>query len=80
MYCDNQIIIFIASNSTFNDQTKHIKQDYHYTRDKVLKDVISMMHIASLNQLVDIFIKPIKNVPYESLSNKIGIFDLYALV
>ena len=33
MYCDNQIAIYMASNSFFLERTKHVGVDYHFIRD-----------------------------------------------
>lgn len=41
MYCDNQVVIFIAHNHIFHEFTKYIEVDCHYIRDLVMCGLIS---------------------------------------
>ena len=42
IYYDNQIAIHIASNSVFNEGTKHIEVDYHLIRERFEKGIIAI--------------------------------------
>lgn len=39
MYCDNKNAIYIASNHTFHEKTKHIEMDCHYVREVLQKNI-----------------------------------------
>ena len=59
MYCENQSVIFIASNSVFHERKKHIEVDSHFIRDLVIKKHIVTPYVWSENQLGDILTKPL---------------------
>lgn len=47
MYCDNQVAIYIASNSLFQEHTKHIEMNCHFNCDLVMNKQIVTPYIKS---------------------------------
>ena len=56
-WCDNQIVLHIAYNLVFHEQTKHIEIDCHFVHEKILLDLISIGYVKTGEQLCDIFTK-----------------------
>ena len=79
MYCDNQAIIFRANNHTFHECIKHIEIDCPTIRHRVLDGFITTPYVCSAHQLEDILTKGVSMAAYNSISHKLGFFDLYAL-
>jgi predicted metallo-beta-lactamase superfamily hydrolase len=59
LMCDNQNAIKLFENLIFHDRTKHIVIRHHFIREKVNEKEIEVNHVASSDQLVDIFTKPL---------------------
>ena len=52
--CDSQAAIYIVKNSIFHERTKHIELDCHFAREKLLAGLISLSHVHTKGQLVDV--------------------------
>jgi len=70
---DNQGCISIASNPTCHNRSKHIDIKYHFTREQIENNTISIEYISSENQLADIFTKPLPSGRFKELRNKMGL-------
>ncbi|MCI36366.1 copia protein (gag-int-pol protein), partial [Trifolium medium] len=57
LYCDNLSSINISKNPIQHSRTKHIDIHHHFIRELVEDKVVTLEHIATENQLADIFTK-----------------------
>ncbi|WVZ52021.1 LOW QUALITY PROTEIN: hypothetical protein U9M48_003116, partial [Paspalum notatum var. saurae] len=54
------VCYFVAKNPVLHSRTKHIDVRFHFLRDHYEKGDIDLVHVASENQLADIFTKPLE--------------------
>ena len=71
IWCDNQGASSLASNPVYHARTKHIEIDMHFVRDRVLAKLLDVRYVESINQLADIFTKPLPTPLFSSLSHKL---------
>ncbi|WVZ81396.1 LOW QUALITY PROTEIN: hypothetical protein U9M48_028776 [Paspalum notatum var. saurae] len=57
---DSTSAISVAKNPVLHSRTKHIDVRFHFLRDHYEKGDIDLVHVASENQLADIFIKSLE--------------------
>ena len=73
MYCDNLSAINISKNLIQHSRTKHIDIRHHFIKDLVEENIVTLEHVATEEQLADIFTKALDAKQFEKLRGKLGI-------
>ena len=73
IYEDNQGAISMAKNPVFHKRTKHIQIRYHFVREAVEDEVITLEYCRTSEMLADSFTKPLPREQFERLRIGIGL-------
>lgn len=69
LLCDNQSAIQLACNLVFHGRTKHVEVDFHFVRERVVRNVLQ--YVSTDSQLADIFTKPLTTSRFSLLRSKL---------
>ena len=67
LYVDNKDAIQLAEHPTDVRSTKHIDNEYHSIREKVVNGEIVLNHVQNSKQLADIFTKRLPKEAFKHL-------------
>jgi hypothetical protein len=70
---DNTSAISVSKNLVLHSKTKHIPIKYHFIREQVTKKIVQLNYIPSIEQITDIFAKPLVATPFGYLRHKLGV-------
>jgi hypothetical protein len=73
---DNMSAIALTKNLVFHDRSKHINVRYHFIRECVEKNRVSVEHISTEAQLADILTKALGRVHFQELCAMIGVKNI----
>ena len=63
----------LAKNRMISQQTKHIDIKYHYIRDIIESNQLILEHVASEDNVADIFTKPLSALKFIQFREQMGI-------
>ena len=73
--CDNTSAISLTKNPIQHSRTKQIEIRHHFIRDHVQKGDIVLESIDTLNQLADIFTKPLDRDRFCTFRGEFGMMN-----
>jgi len=70
---DNQGSLFISSNPVQEKQTKHIDIHYHYIRECIEDNKVSVVFVPGNDNLADMFTKNLDRVKFVKFQEQLGL-------
>jgi hypothetical protein len=76
---NNQSCIKLSEDPVFHDRSKHIGMRYHYVRDIVQKNILSIQYVPTTKQTADILTKPLSLTKFVYFRDKLGVVENVSL-
>ncbi|KAJ7971537.1 Retrovirus-related Pol polyprotein from transposon TNT 1-94 [Quillaja saponaria] len=73
IFVDNKSALALAKNPVFHDRSKHIDTRYHFIHECIAKKEVEVKFVKSLDQVADIFTKPLKFEVFQGLRELLGV-------
>lgn len=76
LHCDNLSNTKLSHNPTFHSRSKHFDIHPHFTREKVQKGEIEVLHIPTDQQPADILTKTLGRIKFEKCHELLGVLPV----
>jgi hypothetical protein len=73
---DSQSAIQLSKNPVFHDRSKHIDTRYHFIRDCIEENRVTLEFIGTKDQLADILTKALGREQFCELRSRLGVIDV----
>nr|KAJ0217947.1 hypothetical protein LSAT_V11C300155900 [Lactuca sativa] len=73
LLCDNVGAIFMTMNPVISTRSKHIALDFHLIREQVESGQLKISHVSSVDQLANVFTKPLGKDRINFLRSKLQV-------
>ncbi|KAJ7976200.1 Retrovirus-related Pol polyprotein from transposon TNT 1-94 [Quillaja saponaria] len=73
IFVDNKSALALAKNPVFHDRSKHIDTMYHFIRECIAKKEVEVKFVKTLDQVENIFTKPLKFEVFQGLRELLGV-------
>lgn len=73
IFCDNVGVTYLCHNPLFHSRMKHIAIDFHFVRDQVQRNSVTVHHIHSADQVADTLTKPLAKSAFQRQFNKLAL-------
>ena len=73
LYCDNQGAIVLSKDATFHMRTKHIDTRFHFVREIVYNDILSISYCPTDDMIADILTKALSRFKFEKFRTLLNI-------
>ena len=76
LWCDNMSTISLSANPVLHSRTKHMELDLYFVKEKVIANQLDVCHVPYVNQVVDVFTKPLSSQFFQRLKGKLTISEV----
>jgi transposase InsO family protein len=73
LYVDNQSAVKLAINPVGHRRSKHIDIRFHFVRDCVQMCKVELEYVSTVDNIADIFTKPLGRIKFEKCASNLGI-------
>ena len=71
--CDNQSSIKLENDLVYHSRTKNVDTQFHFVREKIQSNDISLMYCNARENVADIFTKPLGKIKFELFIEMLGV-------
>lgn len=76
LYCNSQSAIALSANPKFHSRSKHVDTQYHFTREKLIANEISVSYVPTQNMTADILTNSLPKDKHIHCMEQLGMIDI----